>query len=414
MVKHFISLLILQYLILAGNTVFGQQSAEAEIHRNSVQKNLRIAKQLIDINEEDSALLHLNAILSRQLDNREAIFLRAAVYTNMKSFDKALADYNALLELEPENREATYSRGVIRYLLEQYHNALEDFEKASSMDGGETNTAYFRIDPDSQLASGISTLSKMEGDIWNYTGLCHLALQEYDKALNAFSQGIKLVPDMDDLYVNRALTYEALGNTELAAKDYEFVMSRNPANSTAEYNLLNLKGMSEAGSEQLASLTNFIEENPENGHAYASRGLFFFEQSSYDLALPDLIKACELTPNNADYIFNLALCHERLGDVRRAEAKFLHVIELDETNSAAYFNIGNIKFKEKSFEQAIAFYTLANTYNSENPAILYNRALAYLEMGLQDDACADMQQVQKIKPTMGNRFYSKYCGDEEQ
>lgn len=412
--KRIVIILVFATLPASPFVAFGQTDYRTDIRKNPVQKNLRIAQQLMDLNAYDSALLYLNAVLTRQLDNKEAISMRATAYTNMKLYDKALSDYNALLSMNPENREATYSRGVIRYLLGQYENAIEDFQKAADLPSGETGTAYFKIDPADQFARGVSTMNKMEGDIWNYTGLCYMALQKYEQALESFNAGIKFYDDMDDLYINRALTYEALGKTDLAMSDYQFVISRNPANSTAEYNLMNIQGAEESGNDMLESLNSFIEDNPRNAHAYASRGLYYFDLKSYDLALQDFKKACEFFAGNADYIFNLALCYERLGDLPQAEATFLKVVALDETHSSAYFNLGNIKFKAKMYESSIALYTLAHLYDPENPAVLYNRALAHFELGMMDEACQDMQKVREMQASMADRFYLKYCEKEDQ
>ncbi|MCK5371158.1 MAG: tetratricopeptide repeat protein, partial [Cyclobacteriaceae bacterium] len=148
--KSIFAVLILFLFIDAG---ICQQSNRINAYKNSPQKNLAIARILIGNNAEDSALVFLNAYLSKRFDNREALFLRARIYSNQKIFDKALTDYNSLISLNPENKEALYSRGIIRYQLSLFELALNDFLDVLKLPDGETQTAFFKIDAGSNTAS---------------------------------------------------------------------------------------------------------------------------------------------------------------------------------------------------------------------------------------------------------------------
>ena len=404
--KSIFAMLILFLFIDAG---ICQQSNRINAYKNSPQKNLAIARILIGNNAEDSALVFLNACLSKRFDNREALFLRARIYSNQKIFDKALTDYNSLISLNPENKEALYSRGIIRYLLSLFELALNDFLDVLKLPDGETQTAFFKIDAGSNTASGISTISGMESDLWNNIGLCYHAMGQYEQAIQSFDKGIKADENLLDLYINRALTFEKSGEIDRAKRDYDFVLSKNPNHALATYNMLNIDKSHNQISDHLGSLDSFIEENPSYSMGYEARGLFYFESNDFESALSDFKKAVKFNPENIDYLFNLALCNGKLNKTDEAEALFMKVTELDPGHSGAYFNLGNLQFKQGSFDEAISYYTLAHHLNPENASILYNRAIAFNEMNMTEKACLDMMDVKKLDESLGSGFYNKYC-----
>ena len=127
----------------------------------------------------------------------------------------------------------------------------------------------------------------------------------------------------------------------------------------------------------------------------------------------DYAKATNMDPESIDFKFNLALCQEKLGKSDEAETTFYEIISVDPGHSGAYFNLGNLKYKQARYTDAISFYTLAHHYNSKNTSVLYNRALAYFNNDQLEKACADMKTVMEVDEELAKKFYSKYCNHLE-
>lgn len=386
-----------------------QHYINQDIFKNSIQKNLTIAYSLMDENKEDSALVYLNALLAKKYDQQEALFLRAKIRSNQGESQKALTDYNALLSLNADHKEALYARGTIRYGLSQYTLALSDFERVIKLPDNETNTAFFKMDEGGNRASGINTMSGMKIDTWNNIGLCYLGMNQYEQAMQSFNEGMKIDAKAVDLYINRAIAYEKLDQTNLAMQDYEYVLKMHPSHVIATHNLIQLQASIDVNHSQLESLNEFIEENPHFAQGFASRGLYHFENGEYEASCRDFKKAIKIQPENIDYLFNLALCQDKLSNSERAEALFIRVLESDPGHSGAYFNLGNLQFKQNHLKEAISYYTIAHNLNPENIYILFNRALTYHKQGHVDKACEDMEEVRKSDHILANPFYQKYC-----
>lgn len=286
--------------------------------------------------------------------------------------------------------------------------ALEDFYSSLKLPNGATQTAFFKSGQGSQGVSSISTLNSMQADIWNNIGLCYQSLDQNKKAIQAFNQGIELSPTSSELHLNKALSYEKCGDMERAKEGYRHVLSMYPDHATAQYNLMNLN-LNHESNNQLNSLNLFIEENPTLSHGYGSRGLFFFESKNYESALVDFKKALDLDPTSIDYLFNLAMVHEKLNQFDDAERLFDQVTSMDNNHAGAYFNLGNIQFKRKAYQEAISLFTIALHIDNTNASILYNRAIAKYRLGMTEEACKDMELANKLDAELGQLFFKKNC-----
>ena len=403
--KLIILLLLLTSTIL---DCFPQQ----EKRNLSIKKKLDKAKIFLSENEEDNAIPLLNSILKKKPTHDEALMLRAKAYNNLQMFDKALIDYNGLCEILPNEPEILYGRGITRFQLQLYRLAIDDFIQVLDMPGNETKTAFFKIDPSTNSSVEISTITTIKADVWNYIGLCYLRLQEYDHALNAFTEGLMLSRNSPDLLINRGLTYEEFNDPQSALRDYNSALAIDPNNERASYNALRLR-MANDKNEMIEALTSFIDENPELGEGYSARGLQYYEMEMYNFALIDFERAVKLDPHNLDYQFNLALCLEKENRLDESGHYFLSIINSDSKHSGAYFNLGNLKYKKGLFNEAISYYTLAFHHNQKNVSILYNRALAHYKNGQIVNACEDINKVMVEYPQLAEDFYSRHCKDLE-
>ncbi len=397
----FLHVLILQY-------GFSQKINVSKKSYNSPAQNLTIARSLVEINQEDSALYFLNLFLAQKFYHHEALLLRARIYANKNNLEKALIDYNSICTNWP-SKEAFYFRGTIRHQLSQFDLAINDLNKALTMPIPETQIALFKIGQGGDGVTGITTMNDIDADIWNIIGLCKFEMNNYKIAVQSFSQGISIIDNYPELLINRARAYEKLGNTKGAILDYKMVIIKNPNNQIAIYNLSKLQNNHATGN--LEFLNKFISAYPSMGEGYAERGMYYYETQKFTSAILDYKMALKLQPGKIDYLFNLALAYERNDNSREAEKYLLIVTEIKPNHIEANFNLGNLHFKNKQYEDAISNYTLALHTDSINAKILYNRALAYHKLKMHTEACMDMAEVKRIDNSLSKKYLTKYCTD---
>ena len=97
------------------------------------------------------------------------------------------------------------------------------------------------MDPNENMATGISTMTGMDMDILNNIGFCYHELGNFKEALHFYEEALTQDPKAMHILVNRAKSYEALGEYDLAIQDYETVLTHNPHHPIATFNLLQIQ-----------------------------------------------------------------------------------------------------------------------------------------------------------------------------
>ncbi|KUJ95602.1 MAG: hypothetical protein XD41_1385 [Desulfonauticus sp. 38_4375] len=131
-----------------------------------------------------------------------------------------------------------------------------------------------------------------------FKGLIQLRLENLEKALELFEQSIPLQPDAEE----KALALFYLAYT------------------------LSLK---EEWAKLVPYLDEAIELSPEVKEYYNLRGVSYFKQAKYDLALLDFQSALDLDSGSAIDLANLGICYKRLGNEKNAAYFLKEALKLE-------------------------------------------------------------------------------------
>lgn len=135
----------------------------------------------------------------------------ANVYRGEKQIDKAIIAYNKSLDLKPNYVGAHNNLGNLYDEIGEHDKAVEKFKK--SLNIRPNYVAYNSL--------GIAYCNK---------GLCHLAIEQYNKA-------IELNPDSANAYTNLGNAYFKLGKIEEAKKAWKKALRLDPALKYLEENI---------------------------------------------------------------------------------------------------------------------------------------------------------------------------------
>ena len=119
------------------------------------------------------------------------------------------------------------------------------------------------------------------------------------KAILYLSNAIKIQPNDAEIYYNRGVAYENLGQYQPAIKDYNQAIIIKPAYSEAFYNRGTI--YSEIGQYQQAinDFNQAISLQPNDAEAYHGRGFTYDKLGQYQRAIEDYNQAISLQPNYA-------------------------------------------------------------------------------------------------------------------
>lgn len=164
-----------------------------------------------------------------------------------------------------------------------------------------------------------------------------------DRAIQVFTEAIRLNPNLVPAYTNRGVAYRRKGEYDRAIQDYD----------------------------------QALRIDPNLAVAYYLRGVVYRRKGEYDRARSDLNKALALGYDRTTVERSLAL-------LSRAQS---HT-----TNDAvayAYFSQGNAYARKGEYDRAIQAYDQVLRLNSHDATAYYNRGLVYVSKEEYDRAWSD-------------------------
>jgi tetratricopeptide (TPR) repeat protein len=186
----------------------------------------------------------------------------------------------------------------------------------------------------------------------------HVNAEQFDCALAACSEAIRLDPRLASGYACRGGVLRNQYEYQQALKDYDKALSMQPDNGDFYYN---------------RSLVHSGLENPEQ-------------------ALADLNKAIELINSPT----GKSLAYSRRAEVLKKEGKlegavkdYTEAIRLLPTFAYHHNNRGDVYFERKEFQKAIADFTEAIKIDPANVYFYEDRAKAYRALGQEELAIKD-------------------------
>ncbi len=78
-----------------------------------------------------------------------------------------------------------------------------------------------------------------------------------------------------------------------------------------------------------------LAQQPDAANLHAALGNLYAEQNQWASAQESYFNACRYSPNNADYVFNLAISLDQLGKVDLALKQYQRALELINKSGAS-------------------------------------------------------------------------------
>jgi len=361
--------------------------------------------------QEMSQRVHRYGVSEDTTPKTAGTFLdRGIMFAMRGEYDKAILDFDEAIRIDPNLTAAYMLRGralfastveVIgvdndfsgvtnihaegRLTVEQtntINRAIEDFSQAIRLDPNNTN-AY------GERAGAFSTIG------------------EYARAIADFDQAIRLSPNNTGVLNNRGVTYKTMGNLDLAIADYNEAIRLDPNYASAFGNRGN--AYYDMGNLDLAiaDFTQAIRLEPNYAVAFVNCGNIHDEKGNYDLAIADYNEAIRLDPNYASAFGNRGVAHLNKGNLDFAIADFTQAIRLNPNDATVFINRGLTHEGKGNLELALADYTQAIRIDPNYAMAFAYRGYVHRTMGNLDLAIADYTQAIRLDPNHALAFNSR-------
>ncbi|MFM6540948.1 MAG: tetratricopeptide repeat-containing serine protease family protein, partial [Microcystis panniformis] len=315
-------------------------------------------------------------------------------------------------------------RGGQLWRLARYQEAILAFDEAIKQNDPDNvylawygkGLALFRFSEDQPaieaLQQAINTLPKGEdlkefhSSILQQQSVVYGSLENYEQALTVINQAISLVPNNPKSYIIKSGVLYDLKRydeglaaitqaIELAPRAFWYSNRGIIYYNQQKYKLA------------LDDFNKAIELNPNYAEAYGNRGLLYYNQQKYELALSDYDKAIEINPNYAMAYNNRGVLYIDLQKYELALADFSKAIEINRNFAEAYANRGLLYYNLQKYDLALAHYNQAIRINPNYAMAYNNRGVLYIDLQKYDLALSDYSKAIEINPNdayaYGNR-----------
>lgn len=362
---------------------------------------LREGQKTRDINK--ALDLYKNALSIK--DSAKARVKVGDALLGLRDVVNAIDHYKKALELEPDNPEVLTAnvRGwneAIRLapLVAENHIGLahalqlkRDFPAAEE----EYNQAL-KLDPENDVAKeGLKSLNqdKQTAEAAKFFDLA-LKLQsegKYDESLNEYLMAVQISPNDPKLHYNIGTAFQAKGDIPHAETAYKKSLELDPNYEKSKAALDGLE--KQATTKKVKDLVN--------------RALELQGAEKYQEAIAAYNAALEITPQDANLIFNLGTAYQASGDFDKAKENYKKATEVDMSNPAYEKAIKQVnveianpliqsainKQTAGDYAGAIADYKKALELLNEDAQTYFNLATAYQANKQLDEAIQAYQKA---------------------
>ena len=281
--------------------------------------------------------------------------------------------------------------GLARYEAEDYAGAIDRF-----------TTAIAQSDVPDQMIS--------PADIYLYRGNANYfkdGMNGIDKAIEDYSQAIKIKPDFPNAYVNRGIVCADKGEYDRAIADFSKAIEIKSDYADAYLGRGAAYGSKDKYDQAIINYDQAIKIKPDYAEAYYNRGTAYSNIGNYDRAIADYDQAVKLKPDYAEAYYNRGQEYGKLGQYDQAIADYDQAVKLKPDDAEAYSNRGAAYDEKGQYHQAITDYDQAIKIKPDYVKAYYNRGTAYGKLGQYDRAIADFDQAIKIKPDLDMPYYNR-------
>ena len=403
----------------------------------------------IQLNESDAESHKLQGDCLMRLDDLE---------NGLNSLDEAI-------RLAPQNAGAYELRGQCRFLLHSWKQADADFAKALELDPKLISSKMFQIGLKirrNDIVGGMADLDdliqrKDAGSMLYSMYTVRAAyrrdfLQEYSEAIDDCNAAIELNPNRGTAYINRGVSYHAMGEASKTIEDYSkaiavapncYLQRRNralsywqereyskaltdintaiqlaPNNMLVDVSLLNVKakvltamGRTDESQvywrraewlRQLSPLNQAITKDPKDPQNHQHRAKHYAKDRQWDKALSDYNTALKLAPKSTEALVGRSKVWLAKKEYQKALDDCTQVLkhssqrEIYSVRGDAFLGLGD-------HNQAIADYERAKRFDAQVAQAYLLRSKERKAAGETSAADKDLQHAILIDPSVSKR-----------
>ena len=219
---------------------------------------------------------------------------------------------------------------------------------------------------------------------------------------------LRRAPRSERVHLHLANIYLRQGRLPEAQKLYERALEINPGYVDVHVSLSNVYAGQQKYEQAIAVLREGLRHEPGRYELYNNLAYLYNLRGDHRAAVETLHMALRLEPDSAEAHYNLGVAYQRQGLLDQAIAEYRRAIELKyDVPLSYYFNLGMTLMSNGEPREALPVLQVCYRLNPRHSGVLYNLALAYLELGDLPSARNMTVQLRSVDPGMANRLANR-------
>lgn len=165
-----------------------------------------------------------------------------------------------------------------------------------------------------------------------------------------------------------------------------------------------LNNANEVRLQQIRSLTEALEKNPNSHDILYKRAKIYLEQNETRLALYDIQKAIEIDSSHSNYYLTLARIYRKTAKIEPA-LKAAHKAEMLSLPEPDVFNtLGELYLIIRKYKEAISYFNKALNASPIQPDAHFYKSICFAEMGDTTEAIHSLLNTIEQKPEYADAY----------
>lgn len=332
--------------------------------QSEVNKHLELGKEYLSRGQLGDALSQYHSAVDGDPTNYLTFFKRGTVYLALGKAKNALGDFDRVLELKPDFTAARIERGHIHLKQGNYDLAQLDFYNVLKTDpySVEANELIQKIDPAKERKRSAEY---------------YYGHNDYSSAIHYLTEAIEVSPWASDLYEFRAELHLENGDEMAAISDVRAATKLQSDNFDGYLKLSQMLYKVGHATDSLKAIRECLKLDPEHKDCFT----FYKKIKKVEKFLVEAENALE----NKNYAESIEAAERILKNEKEVRPI---LFEAQRILCTSYTN-------EEQTEEAIKSCTDALELNEE-PNVYCDRAEAYLQSELYDDAIRDYKAALEL------------------
>jgi tetratricopeptide (TPR) repeat protein len=294
------------------------------LHSENISASIGLGYYYYSIGKKSKASEIFSDLGNRSLTETDVLVKLVQEYLDQKRYDELIVIIKGMLKGAPENSDLSYILGVAYSGVDKLKDAVFHFLQVSPesnfFENATIHTALIYQEM-GNLSKGIEFLKSViekhpeNSKYYLYLGSFYEEMENYAQAIVTIQEGIAIAPQDSKLHYRMGVIYDKWGKKNESIESMKTVIQLD----SKDANALNYLGYTYADlgiylDEAERLVRKALAYRPDDGYITDSLGWVFFKRGEFNKALPILIKAAELEPQDPTILEHVGDAYLKLGD----------------------------------------------------------------------------------------------------